>query len=65
MIRLLTTRSVNKGQYLYREGDRADKIYLVIQGEFKVTKKVYIFDNHNEDKLVIDNSGQLVKRSFR
>ena len=54
---MLTKRTINKGQMLYKEGERADKIFLVIQGEFKISKKVYIMDKSQDDKLVVDNKG--------
>ena len=29
---------------LFKEGDRADNLYCVISGEFKVTKKIVLID---------------------
>ena len=34
---------------LYREGDPVDKIYFVLSGEFKVTKKIVLIDKKQED----------------
>ena len=44
MVKMLTKRTLNKGQFLFREGDRADKIFLVLHGEFKITKKIQTLD---------------------
>lgn len=30
-----------RGSYLFQEGNPADYVYLVISGEFRVTKKIY------------------------
>ena len=64
LVKMLTKRTINKGQMLYREGELADKIFLVLQGKFKIMKKVYIMDRGKDEKLVVDNTGQLVKSKF-
>lgn len=33
---------------LYKEGDRADRIYFVINGEFKVTKKIIVLSKESD-----------------
>lgn len=63
MTKLLTRRSFKRGQWLYKEGERAGKVYLVMQGEFKVFKKFALVSS-TEDKLVMDNTGHLVKRKL-
>ena len=34
---------------LFKEGDRADKVFFVIKGEFKVTKKIFVVDKKQEE----------------
>ena len=29
-------------EYLFKEGDKADKVYIIKQGEFKITKRVTV-----------------------
>ena len=33
---------------LYREGDRSDKIFIVVRGTFKVTKQIEVCDTEQE-----------------
>lgn len=40
----LVRKTLNRHQMLYKEGERADKVYLVISGEFKVTKKIHLLE---------------------
>lgn len=46
----LVRRTLNRKQMLYKEGERAEKIYLVISGEFKVTKKIYLLEKEEREK---------------
>lgn len=34
---------------LYKEGEKADRVFFVIKGEFKVTKKIFIVDKNQEE----------------
>jgi CRP-like cAMP-binding protein len=40
---------VTKDHYLYREGEPADKVYIVKEGEFVVTKKLVSAGKQNEN----------------
>ena len=42
-------RHINKGQILYKEKERIDGLWLIVSGEFEVSKMV-------KSKLVLDNS---------
>lgn len=33
---------------LYKEGDRADRVYFVVNGEFQVTKKIIVINKDND-----------------
>lgn len=44
MLRFLTRRTFERNKMLYREGDRADRIYFVISGQFQVTKKIIVLN---------------------
>ena len=33
---------MHREQYLLKEGDIADKVYIIVQGDFKVTKRTNI-----------------------
>ena len=33
---------------LYKEGDRADRVFFVKNGEFQVTKKIIVINKDNE-----------------
>lgn len=37
-------RDVKKGEYVYREGDKTEEVYLVLSGDFQMTKNVYSQD---------------------
>ena len=56
LTRMITKRSCSAGHWLYKEGDRAGKVYFVISGEFKVYQK-FVLMNSIEDKLFMDNTG--------
>lgn len=49
MIEMFNKRTLNRHEVVYSEGERADRIYFVISGEFKITKKIYI-DNKKEEE---------------
>jgi CRP-like cAMP-binding protein len=34
----MTKQTITKGNYLYREGDEADHVYILVNGEVEVTK---------------------------
>ena len=34
---------------LFKEGERADRVFFVIKGEFKVTKKIFIVDKNQDE----------------
>ena len=34
----------NRFEYLYKEGDKADKVYIIKKGEFKITKRVTVLN---------------------
>ena len=55
MLRFLTLRKIDRHKMLYKEGDRADRIYFVINGEFKVTKKIVVLNRDGDH----DGSAQL------
>jgi len=42
-------RHINKGQILYKEKERIDGLWLIVSGEFEVSKMV-------KSKVVLDNS---------
>ena len=42
----------NRFEYLYKEGDKADKVYIIKKGEFKITKRVTV--QQSEDALQLD-----------
>lgn len=44
LISKLVKRTFNRQQMLYREGDRADRVFFIISGDFKITKKVIVMD---------------------
>lgn len=41
----------HRGEYLYKEGDKADRVYIVKQGEFKVTKRVTVQQSEDPKQL--------------
>lgn len=47
--RMFETRRLHRHQMLYREGDRADKVFFVIKGDLKVTKKIVVIDKKQEE----------------
>lgn len=47
--KFIIRKRLNRSQMLYREGDPVDKIYFVLSGEFKVTKKIVLIDKKQED----------------
>lgn len=49
LAKLLERRKLNRSQMLFKEGDRADKVFFVIKGEFKVTKKIFVVDKKQEE----------------
>ena len=49
--KMFETRKLNRHQMLFKEGDRADKVYFVIKGDLKVTKKIYVIDKKQEDNI--------------
>lgn len=40
---------VTKDCVIYKEGDLADKVYIVKEGEFVVSKKIIVMNKQNED----------------
>jgi len=46
LIKSLVKRNLNRGQMLYSEGSKAEKVYLVINGQFKVSKQIVL---HSRD----------------
>ena len=46
--RFLVRRTLERNKMLYKEGDRADRLYFVINGEFQVTKKIVVINKENE-----------------
>lgn len=42
---------VNKGQLIIKEGDPADKIFIIKDGEFQVTKKLIHKQNEPESSV--------------
>ena len=44
---MLQIRKYTRGQYLYRQGSKCDKMYIVREGEFAITKSI---DNVNKDE---------------
>lgn len=57
MLRFLTLKKIDRHKMLYREGDRADRLYFVINGEFKVTKKIVVI---NKDAGRVAQSEQML-----
>lgn len=49
--KMFEIRKLNRHQMLYKEGDRADKVFFVIKGDLKVTKKIFVIDKKEEDNL--------------
>ncbi len=48
--------STIKGQYLYREGEQADSVYLVKSGQFEVTKT--LVERNTGLSVIISNPGK-------
>lgn len=44
----LTKRKMHRSQVLYKEGQQVNSVYFVIDGEFKVTKKIMLIDKKQE-----------------
>ena len=42
-------RRLNRHEFLYKEGELADKIYLLIKGKFKITKRIVAVDKRSEE----------------
>ena len=42
-------RVLNRTQMLFKEGERADRVFFVVEGEFKITKKIVVVDKLQED----------------
>ena len=42
--------SINRGQAMYKVGDKPDGIYLIKEGSFEVTKPAMI-NKQNQDRL--------------
>ena len=49
LTKFLVRKNYNRSQMLYREGERADRVFFVIKGEFKVTKKIVLVDKKKEE----------------
>mgnify|MGYP001626835604 CR=1 FL=1 len=58
-IKYLVKRNVNRGQKLFKEGDRAEKVYIVINGQFKVSKQIVIMNCQMDDKMQIGSQGRI------
>jgi len=52
-------RHINKGQILYKEKERIDGLWLIVSGEFEVSKMIKskeVLDNssiHNSHKILL------------
>ena len=44
----LTLKKIDRHEMIYKEGDRADRIYFVINGQFKITKKIVVINKETE-----------------
>ena len=66
--RMFEVRKLNRHQMLYREGERADRVFFVIKGELKVTKKVFLIDKKQEEHRgqvnAIEQTGQVSKANI-
>lgn len=40
---------------MYSEGEQADRLYFVLKGEFKITKKIYFDFTKNENKNKLES----------
>jgi CRP-like cAMP-binding protein len=36
----MTKQQITKGNFLYREGDKAENVYIIVNGEIEVTKNI-------------------------
>jgi len=51
-------KEITFGQNVYEEGDQDDSIYFIINGEFEMTKDIYIIQEDNKlgfRRMVIDD----------
>lgn len=63
LAKFIFRKRLNRSQFLFREGDPADRIFLVISGEFRVTKKITVIDKkHEENQNALQKVQQQSKR---
>ena len=53
LTKFLVKKHYNKSQTLYREGEMADRLYFVLNGEFKVSKKIVVVNKKQEDHEIV------------
>lgn len=58
----LTPKNIIRNQYLFKEGEKADFVYIIEKGQFQVTKNIYTSKQKNLDVELLTKSTKTTKR---